>query len=292
MSSQESKPTKLSSRWRITLSVLLVVIPTFVVVYKVINHIELETTSALFIGLPMLIGLLVVNLTRTRNIFGMSVKVSFIILCLIAPLLGEGSICILMMAPLFIGINFFMILIYQIVKNRYQKIMFLVVCLPFFMGFVEKSKVQNQEFSTITTQITVKGTVEQWQEDISNSTYISKHIPFFLRLGFPLPIEIADQEQASTLKIKFNKGGFWDVQKTSGQDFITYTLKEDTSKIGNWIDIKGSHIRLVAVNDDEVLIEQTTRYISKVFPRWYFSFFQKLAIRQMHQLALASWERT
>jgi polyferredoxin len=61
----EKSPEKLSKNWRITLNILFFAVVAFVIGYKLISHVELKTTSALFIGLPMLMGLLIVNLSRT-----------------------------------------------------------------------------------------------------------------------------------------------------------------------------------------------------------------------------------
>ncbi len=249
---------------------------------------ELKTTSALFIGLPMLIGLLVVNLTRTRDTFEMTVKVTVIILCLVAPLLGEGSICILMMAPIFLGINLILVLIYQSIRNKY--LMCFIVFLPFFTGFIEKnSLIQEQEFLKMTTETIVTGTFEEWQNKISSSTYISKNVPMFLNLGFPLPTKISDHN--SQILINFDKGGFWDVSKKVKKGSIRYALIKDTSKINDWIKIKGSHVEITKINNQKTLIKQTTSYYSKVFPRWYFSPFQKLAVKQLHQFAISSWKK-
>ena len=283
------EPKPLSKSWRITLNVLFLTVVVFVIGYKLINHIELQTTSALFIGLPMLIGLLVVNLTRTRDTFEMTVKVTVILLCLIAPLLGEGSICILMMAPIFLGVNLVLVLIYQSIRKKY--LMFLITCLPFFTGFIEKdSLTQKQDLSKITTKTIVKGSLEQWQNRISNSIHISRNVPAFLSLGFPLPIKILDH--GSQLLITFDKGGFWKVNKKVQKGSIRYTIIKDTSKINHWIKIKDSYIEIIKINNQKTLIKQTTSYYSKVFPKWYFSFFQKLAIKQIHQFAISSWKRT
>lgn len=296
---RKSKPKQLSKNWRITLNVLfptVAIAAAFVAYYEIIDYMELKTTSALFIGLPILIGLLVVNFAHTKSAFGMTIKITIIALCLIAPFLGEGSICILMAAPIFLLVNLVLVAIYQSIKRKYQSIkkkylILLLTCIPFFMGFIEKNSLtKKQEFLKITTETIVEGTLEQWQGKISNSTHISENVPIFLRLGFPLPTKISDRN--SQLSITFDKGGFWKVNKEVKKGSIRYTLIKDTSKISHWIKIKDSHLEIIKVNNQRVLIKQTTSYYSKVFPRWYFAPFQKLAIKQLHQFAILSWKRT
>ena len=117
-----------------------------------------------------------------------------------------------------------------------------------------------------------------------------KNIPIFLNLGFPLPTKISDHN--SQLLIKFDKGGFWKVNKKVKKGSIKYTVIKDTSKISHWVKIKDSHVEITKIDNKKMLIKQTTSYYSKVFPRWYFSFFQKLAIKQLHKFAISSWKRT
>ena len=296
---EKFKPKQLSKNWRITLNVLfptVAVAAAFVAYYEIIDYVELKTTSALFIGLPILIGLLVVNFAHTKSVFGMTIKTTIISLCLIAPFLGEGSICILMAAPIFLLVNLVLVAIYQSIKRKYQSIkkkylILLLTCIPFFMGFIEKNSLtKKQEFLKVTTETIVEGTLEQWQVKISNSTHISENVPMFLSLGFPLPTKISDHN--SQLLITFDKGGFWKVNKEVKKGSIKYTVIKDTSKINHWIKIKDSHLEIIRINNQRVLIKQTTSYYSKVFPKWYFAPFQKLAIKQLHQFAILSWKRT
>ena len=80
---------KLPLKLRIIFNVMVV----FIAIYELIYYFALKTTSVLFIGLPLWIGLLIVNLVRTKGPYSFTVAITFILLCLIAPLLGEGSIC-------------------------------------------------------------------------------------------------------------------------------------------------------------------------------------------------------
>ena len=151
-------PQKLHKNWRITLNILFVGVVVFIIAYKIINKLELQTTSALFIGLPMLVGLLIVNLTRTSTAYGMTVKATIIILCLVAPLLGEGSICILMAAPIFLAMNLFIVFLYQTIRKKF--FLPVVVFIPFFTGIVEKHFFQqHQVVVSLSTETRMAGSI-------------------------------------------------------------------------------------------------------------------------------------
>ena len=275
---------------RVAFSILFLAVAAFVIGYKAITLAELKTTSALFMGLPTLVGFLIVSLTRTSSAYGMTVKASLVILCLVAPLLGEGSICILMMAPLFLGMNLAMVFLYKTIKKTTKRIFasLVMIALPFFMGLVEKNSLEGEgEFLKVSTEKVVQGRAEDWLDKIDHSSNISDDIPFFLVLGFPLPVKIATDE--GQLLVHFDKGGSWKVEKTRKDGLVKYTLVEDSSKIGSWITIRESLVEVGPMGADKTLIRQTTSYRSKVFPEWYFHPFQRLALRQLHQLAVSSW---
>ena len=90
--------------------------------------------------------------------------------------------------------------------------------------------------------------------------------------------------------IPFDKGGFWQVVQTVEGNTLKYQMIKDTSKIYDWIKIKESLIEISQVDEEQILVKQTTRYQSKIFPQWYFAPFQRLALRQIHQWFISSWE--
>jgi len=280
-------PKKLTKNWRITLNVLFITVVVFVIGYRIINHVELKTTSALFIGLPFLMGVLIVNLTRTQSVYGMTVKANIIILCLIAPIMGEGSICILMMAPIFLAMSLLVVFIFQGIRKKL--LISAVVFLPFILGQIEKNSLtKEQKFSKVSSETIVNGDPQHWFNKISTPHYISKNVPIFLALGFPLPTNITNNHDQ--LLVEFDKGGDWKVSKLFGVNSIKFTVTKDTSKIGNWIKIKEGIVKIFKLDDQKVLIRQTTSYRSKVFPKWYFDPFQELALKQLHEFAISSWK--
>lgn len=287
--SPTKEPTK-AKKLPLKLRVIFNVIAVFIVIYKFIDYADLKTTSTLFIGLPIWIGLVTNNLVRTRGVYSLTVAITVIILCLIAPLLGEGSICILMMAPLFLALTLSIVLVYQEIKKYFMPV---IICLPLVTGLIDKQTLNDPPvFSKFTTQTLVKGSVEQWQNDLfRKSLTISTNTPLFLRLGFPLPLKIIKQDHHQLI-IPFDKGGVWEVTQTFGLNSINYNLTKDTSKINDWINIHSSSIEVTKFNDHQVLIRQTIHYQSKVFPKWYFVPFQKLAFRQIHKWLISSLERT
>jgi hypothetical protein len=79
---------------------LLVIATVSALVYRYIEARGQMQTYATFVGLPLLIGVLTAYLVRPRSGLGATLKITTILLCAVAPLLGEGMVCLLMAAPL------------------------------------------------------------------------------------------------------------------------------------------------------------------------------------------------
>src|SRR3954466_6089359 len=73
--------------------------------YRLLVFKHLEQSSALFIGIPSIIAILLTLTPRPKSVTGMICKVMAIALLMSAPLLGEGFICIIMAAPIFFALG-------------------------------------------------------------------------------------------------------------------------------------------------------------------------------------------
>src|SRR3954471_13617893 len=86
---------------QITVIAIIIAIAAAGTAYRLLVFKHLEQSSALFIGLPSLIAILLTLTPRPKSVTGMICKVMAIALLMSAPLLGEGFICIIMAAPIF-----------------------------------------------------------------------------------------------------------------------------------------------------------------------------------------------
>jgi hypothetical protein len=71
--------------------------------YRLLLHVELGRSAALFLGLPLLVGLLIGVATAPRSLVGAMLKGAALGLCLVAPLLGEAALWVAAAAPLVLG---------------------------------------------------------------------------------------------------------------------------------------------------------------------------------------------
>jgi len=73
--------------------------------YRHLSARGLEQSAALFIGIPALVGTLLALAPTPKSRTGLILRTMTLGLLLSGPLLGEGFICILMAAPLFLAVG-------------------------------------------------------------------------------------------------------------------------------------------------------------------------------------------
>ncbi len=89
------------SRW--TVPFLVMAIASGCMMYRILVMRHLEQTSLLFVGIPVLLAVIISFTPKAKTTAGGIIKAISLALLLSAPLLGEGFICILMAAPIFIA---------------------------------------------------------------------------------------------------------------------------------------------------------------------------------------------
>lgn len=88
-----------SAQW--TLIALIVAFSVGGILYRLLMQHALGHSAAMFIGIPAVMAILLALTPKAKTITGGIVKGITLALLIIAPLLGEGYLCILMAAPLF-----------------------------------------------------------------------------------------------------------------------------------------------------------------------------------------------
>ncbi len=279
--------------WRFAWSGLLLATSGTALAYALLDQYGFKQSSAMFIGLPLLVGLLTINLTRTRSVYGQVLRANVIGLTIIAPLLGEGSICLLMAAPLFIGVSMIGALIYDLIRG--PQVMLCLAVLPFILGVLEThTTLFVPEVETVTTTTIVRGDVAHWRSTVREAVPVAEVTSSFLNLGFPLPA--AYHRSGETIELTFASGdtqvGSWAVQRVVISEGVQFLIQEDTTPIQDWIQVLDSTVTANPLPDGTTHLTQQTRFLPELYPMWYFVPLERYGFDQAHDLALASWQAT
>ena len=284
-------PRRLSRGWRYMLSGLLGATVGGAAMYSLLGVAGLKQTSALFIGLPLLLGLLTIHLTHAAGPYGQVLRANAIGLAVVAPLLGEGSICLLMAAPLFVGVSMLVVVVYNAVRRPRTLLCF--VMLPVLLGVAEKhSKRFTPGAEIVTTTVELCDAAESWRATVRDVVPVSKPAAFFLQAGLPLPDTYV--AHGDEVVVRFRSGarpaGLWRARRRLTPDGVAFEMIADTTKIGTWIRILESRVAVQETPNGAVLLTQTTRFIPLLFPMWYFVPVERYTVAQAHAFAFAMWQ--
>ncbi|MGL4629574.1 MAG: hypothetical protein ACRCVT_00100, partial [Leadbetterella sp.] len=156
-------------------------------VYRFLYFTTYFYTSILFVGLPTLITILVIYYGKTpQTTNGMVFKVITLFLLMAAILLGEGTICILMGAPIFYGVGGLIVWIKN--RNKSNKI-HVFVLIPVLLVVLEPQNIHTnkKKYTIVTSKFISNPTGLNSLEALPN---FQENLPSFFKIGFPKPLAI------------------------------------------------------------------------------------------------------
>jgi hypothetical protein len=293
MDRKEKNPTpsrrlERSVRWGLTGLLLANVAAALFYRGLVLNH--LEQTSALFIGLPLGLGLMLIQLTEVRSTVGAVLRGNLIFFCIVAPLLGEGSVCLLMAAPIFIAVS----LVVVAARNRANPsaAWLLLLILPVVMGAYEReANLRGDGIVTVSSRILRPGAVADWVTRTQKAAVPAPSQSRFLNIGFPVPESYRIEKGQATVQFSLSEGvrGAWKARVSPLADGAHFDVLSDDSKLIHWVKFIDSDVHVSEASPGMVQIEQTTRFQPLLHPLWYFVPAERFAVGQAHIIAADTW---
>jgi hypothetical protein len=277
----------MAREWRSRVTALLVASAVTALAYRGLAHEKLEQTSALFVGLPLLLGLLTTHLTRASSVYGRVIRANVVFLAIVAPLLGEGSICLLMAAPIFIGVSLLGAFLFRSVTG--PKI-YGIAALPFLLGIAERQHL-GEHTETVVTRTIVSGSADDWRARVRSSAPVRAARSRFLRLGFPLPVTYSLTPGRGEIAFSRAEGvtGSWLVESQANPRGVHFRVVKDTTKIAHWMNVLDADVAVEPHGATEAILVQTTRFAPLLRPAGYFTPLERYAIEKAHELARDCW---
>ena len=283
-----NQPRRYSHPVRVLLTIALVA-STVAAVYRGLEAGKLEQTSALFLGLPLLLGLLTVHLVRVRGLHGAVLRGNLVFLTVMAPLLGEGSICLIMAAPLFLTVSHSVAAFAQNLSPGGRASLFLALPVTLGIGHQERAAAPAPE--RVRSVHVVAGDVEEWRQRVRGAAPLAVVESKFLRLGFPLPERYQVEGELARIDFSESEGvrGSWFVENRPHPLGVDFVVVSDTTKIAHWLTGLRSRVRIHPERAGTVRIEFETEFVPLLHPKSYFVPLQRLALQRAHDLGLACW---
>jgi hypothetical protein len=251
-------------------------------------------SSLLFIGLPGVLACLLALAPRAGTAKGGIVKGITFALLLIAPLVGEGYLCILMASPLFYATGLAIGATIDASRNKTTTLSCTtVVVLVLSLDGIAPSHPREEMVSV--TRV-VAASAQDVRKALAQSPDIQTPLPRFLRIGFPRPTAVSGTGLAvgATRIIRFS-GAEGDppgdltlrVAHASDSD-VLFVATGDTSKLTQWVVWKSSLVEFQPVDATHTRITWQTTFDRQLDPWWYFSPWERYAVRKATEYLLAA----
>lgn len=284
---------------------LLLCSAVFAVGYRLLMRSNLGQGAALFIGLPVILGAVIAMATAPRSALGMTLKVTALCMCVIAPLLGEGAVCLAMAAPLVfgvIGITAFLIRIFSGGAGRGQ-----VSCCALLVGLspllwepaAKQAGWQDrrplQEVSSSIEVAAAPGAVWRALAAPPRDLFAAP-LPGFLRLRLspgPRAVTGGGLQLGAARQVRLDNDRYRaTVRRSEPGRLVTFTITEEEAaapgeRVALWLRFVEVEFQLTDLGGDRTRLTQRTRYRRLLDPGFYFGPLERWGVRAMHGYTLA-----
>lgn len=276
---------------------VLIVIAAYIVsalLYKMLFHEGLGHSSLLFIGLPGVLAILLALAPRAGTAKGGIVKGITLALLLIAPLVGEGYLCILMASPLFYAIGLAVGAGIDASRNKTTTLSCATVMV--ILLAVDGLLPVHTRQETVTVTRVIAAPAVDIRETLAQPLDIATPLPRFLRLGFPRPIAVSGSGLAAgaTRTIHFTGAegdppGDLTLRVAYANDSeVLFLATDDTSKLTQWVRWQSSSVHWQPVDATHTRVTWQTTFQRQLDPWWYFAPWERYAVRKSTEYLLAA----
>jgi hypothetical protein len=249
----------------------------------------LEHTSLVFIGIPAIIGIVVVLMPRSTSVTGVILKAITLALALSGILLGEGFVCILFAAPLFylVGIIIGVAADWNARRNENRVNGTVMVVLLILGPSSLEGVIPGFEFgrdTTVTRTRVVAGSASDVEAALGRVPRFERELPAFFKLGFPTPGATGGEGLSigAERRVEFLHGGHHPgslVLRVASRTprSVTFRPAEDDSYITHWLSWQDIDVAWREVAPGQTEVSWTLRYRRRLDPAWYFAPLERYA---------------
>ena len=274
--------------WVISLAVAFM---TGSVLYRYLNHAEYGHTAAIFIGIPAVLAIVLALTPKAKTLTGGIMKGITLALLVVAPLLGEGYLCILFAAPLFYVVGLLVGIPIDSMRKRKRSgqtlTCIVLVLLPMSLeGVVPGFSFDRQQVVEVTR--IVNASSASVEKAMVESPRIDKRLPAFLRIGFPHPLaasgtglNLGDERKILFSGAEGDPAGYLSMRITQrGPGYVRYDTVSDGSKLTQWIRWDASEVSWMPMDALHTRVTWRVHFERQLDPAWYFAPWERAAVRE------------
>ncbi len=276
---------------------LMIASSLFAFLYRWLVAHNLNHSALMFIGLPAVLAIVLALTPQAKSLTGGILKGMTLGLLVLAPLLGEGMICILIVSPLYYAIGLIVGLTLDAQKRRRQATLgcLAVVLLPLALEGSTPSLTLPREDSVSVTRV-VAAPAQQVAQALAQSPRIDVPLPALLRIGFPVPLAATGSGSApgDLRRIRFSAAegvpaGDVLVRITqSAPGHLQSEVLENHTKLASWLRWTSSDVTWHPLDPDHTEVTWTMSFGRQLDPAWYFAPMQRAVVRQAAAYMIAT----
>jgi hypothetical protein len=272
-----------------TLIALVVAFAVGGILYHVLMQHDLGHSAAMFIGIPAVLAILLALTPKAKSVTGGILKGITLALLIIAPLLGEGYLCILMASPLFYIVGIIVGVAVDGVRRGRKATLSCValVLLPMSMEGVIPALSFNRN-QTVEAGSIVDAPANLVEQRLASSPDLTTGLPAALRIGFPRPLEATGSglDVGATRTIHFagaegDPPGDLVMRVTEHRPgYVRFQSVSDGSKLTQWIAWQSSEVEWRQMDEAHTQVMWRVHFERQLDPAWYFAPLERAAVYQ------------
>ena len=277
----------------------------FQLIYSLLVRHKLQQGAAMFIGLPVILGSIIALATQPRSTLGMVFKVTALLLCVLAPVMQEGAVCIVMAAPILFAIMGLVALLTSLLGRHLGKGK--VGCCALLLGlspmvWERAEKLPGWEdlrpISEAADSVVLLATPQQvWEALAQSPQQLQQHhasLPGFMQLRLtPGRREVQGEglQVGATRHIYFDSDHFVGTvtHAEPGREVVFSVSEQDAGpgeRISLWLRFVEVRFVVQDLGGGRTLLQQQTRYRRLLDPAFYFAPIERYGVHAMHRYTL------
>jgi hypothetical protein len=258
---------------------------------------QLRQTSALFIGIPGLLAIVVVLIVSPGSSVGVAMKATTVAMLMSTIFLHEGALCVLMAAPLFYGIAALIgnaadeARLARKTGRRYLSgAMLLALPLMSLEGVTDRTTLNRHE--SVTESRVVHASSEAVGRALFASPRFDRERPAYLRSGFPSAIATRiDRDANGTRWVIRMRGGEMLINgmepmagdlvlalEEARPGMLRWRAISDSSHMTHFLNWRESIVRWEPIDAETTRVTWTLNYRRGLDPSWYFGPMERYAV--------------
>jgi hypothetical protein len=284
-------------RGRWTIIAMVVAFTGGALLYRILLHVHMGQSAAMFLGIPAVLAIVLAMTPKAETVTGGILKGITLALLIIAPLLGEGYLCILIAAPLFyvVGILVGLVVDWRRAHRNGTLTCVAVLLLPMCLEGVVPELTLPREQTVEVTRV-VDASVDHVERALASSPRVDTALPMYLRIGFPRPLEAHGEGLAagSTRTIHFagaegDPPGDLVMRVTENRPgFFRFETVSDDSKLTQWLQWKSSEVEWKRIDDAHTQVTWRIGFARQLDPAWYFVPWERAAVHEAARFLIAA----